>query len=318
MVAMIITRTPLRISFCGGGSDLPAFYRHEDGAVIGMAINTYVYVSLKDRFEGGVLAHYRATEDVKCAADLKHSRMRACLARAGVVSDVEVASLADVPGSTGLGSSSAFTVGLLHALWPHNHQVAHAKAACDVEIGELNTPIGKQDQYLTALGGLRFLQFHADESVEIDRVSAPPDFSAHLLLLATPYTRDADAVLAGQAQAMGDAARREQVRAMVRLAYSFRECLEATQLRDCGAVLDEAWQRKRTLASGITSDAIDRWYARAKEAGAWGGKLCGAGGGGFILAMAPPERHRAIADATGLRALPVALDSEGTQVIYGR
>lgn len=313
---MIITRTPLRVSFCGGGSDLPAYYRHADGACIGMAIDRHVYVCLKDRFEGGILAHYRATEDVRAASDLRHSRMRACLARAGITDGFEIASLADVPGSTGLGSSSAFTVGLLHALRPDKQPITYAETACQVEIGDLGAPIGKQDQYLTALGGLRFLQFHADETVEIDDVSAPPDFCTHLLLLATPTMRDTDVILAGQAWAMRDEAKREQVRAMVDLAYGFRASLEAGQLRDCGATLDEAWRRKRTLTTGITNGAIDRWYALAKGAGAWGVKLCGAGGGGFLLVMAPPSRHDAIIHDTGLRALAVAMDTEGTKVIY--
>jgi D-glycero-alpha-D-manno-heptose-7-phosphate kinase len=319
---MIITRTPLRISFCGGGSDLPSYYRHETGAVIGAAINKYVYVALKHEYTGRVLAHYRATEDVATVAELKHDRMRACLERWGFTQSVEVTSMADVPGNTGLGSSSAFTVGLLGALDHHvgicapDTQIELAREACRVEIDDLRAPIGKQDQYLTALGGLRFLQFHGDETVEIDSVTAPAAFLSHLLLLGTPLTHDASAILAHQARAMDDEQKRAHVRALVDLAYGFRQSLEAGQLHDCGHILSEAWQRKRAITDGITNDAIDTWYGAALSAGAWGGKLCGAGGGGFLLVLAPPERHDAIVAATGLRALPFAFDFEGTQVIY--
>jgi D-glycero-alpha-D-manno-heptose-7-phosphate kinase len=312
---MIITRTPLRISFCGGGSDLPSYYRHETGAVIGAAINKYVYVAVKPEYTGRVLAHYRSTEDVATVADLAHDRMRACLRRAGIHDSIEVTSMADVPGNTGLGSSSAFTVGLLGALHP-SEPLHLAQVACGVELYDLGAPIGKQDQYLTALGGLRFLQFHPDETVEVDSVTAPAAFHAHLLLLGTPLTHDASAILAGQARAMDDEQKRAGVREMVRTAYNFREALEAGELEACGAYLDDAWRYKRTLAPGITNDAIDNWYGVARQMGAWGGKLCGAGGGGFLLVMAPPERHDAIAAATGLSPLPFAFDYEGTQVVY--
>jgi D-glycero-alpha-D-manno-heptose-7-phosphate kinase len=319
---VIITRTPLRISFCGGGSDLPAFYRHEAGAVIGVAINKYVYVAVKPEYTGRVLAHYRSTEDVATVAELKHDRMRACLESFDIAGAIEIASMADVPGSTGLGSSSAFTVGLLSALDHHvgicapDTQIELAREACRVEIDTLGAPIGKQDQYLTALGGLRFLQFHGDETVEVDSVTAPATFHAHLLLLGTPLTHDASAILAHQARAMDDERKRLAVRALVAGAYTFRDALEAGNLRACGETLHHAWTIKRALAPGITNSQVDGWYNRAMDAGAWGGKLCGAGGGGFLLVMAPPDRHDAIITATGLRALPFAFDDEGTQVIY--
>lgn len=313
---MIITRTPLRISFVGGGSDLPAFYRHEPGATIGAAITKYVYVALKEEYTGQVLAHYRATEDVATVQELKHDRMRACLMFGGIDRAIEVTSMADVPGNTGLGSSSAFTVGLLHALQPDADALYLAKRACGIEIDMLKAPIGKQDQYLTALGGIRFLQFHADERVEVDEVLAPDGFLSHLLLLSVGGTHDAGQILAAQSAAMEDEAKRGHVRAMVDLAYGFRQSLEAGQLWDCGQILHDAWQRKRALGAGISTPAIDRHYSAALQAGAWGGKLCGAGGGGFLLVIAPPERHEVITQATGLKALPFAFDYEGTQVIY--
>lgn len=317
---MIITRTPLRISFCGGGSDLPAFYRHESGAVIGAAITKYVYVAVKEEYTGRVLAHYRATEDVATVAELKHDRMRACLLSSGIERAIEVTSMADVPGNTGLGSSSAFTVGLCHALQAqqalYSDPLYLARRACGIEIDMLRAPIGKQDQYLTALGGVRFLQFHRDHTVEVDDVRTPDSFLSYLLLLSVGGTHDASQLLAGQAAAMGDETKRAHVRALVDLAYGFRQSLESHHLADCGHILHEAWQRKRALAAGITTDAIDRHYSAALSAGAWGGKLCGAGGGGFLLLMAPPDRHDAIRAATGLRSLPFGFDYEGTRVIY--
>lgn len=314
---MIITRTPLRISFVGGGSDLPAYYRHEPGATIGAAITKYVYVALKHEYTGRVLAHYRATEDVATVDQLQHDRMRACLQRRWNFRDsVEVTSMADVPGNTGLGSSSAFTVGLLHALQPNKQQFYLAIEAVCVELGTLGAPIGKQDQYLTALGGIRFLQFHADERVEIDSVQAPDGFLSHLLLLSVGGSHDAGQILVQQSAAM-DGIRRHNVTTMVELAYIFREFLEQGDFEACGKVLDSAWSLKRRLAPGITTDTIDAYYALARDAGAWGGKLCGAGGGGFLLVMAPPDRHQAIVQTTGLAPLPFGFDYEGTKVIYG-
>lgn len=311
---MIITRTPLRISFVGGGSDLPAFYRHEPGATLGAAITKYVYVMVKPEYTGRVLAHYRVTEDVTTVQELQHDRMRACLRRASIENSIEVTSMADVPGNTGLGSSSAFTVGLLGALHP-SEPFHLAQVACGVELHDLGAPVGKQDQYLTALGGIRFLQFHSDERVEIDSVQVPDDFHAHLLLLTVGGTHDAGQLLAAQSAAM-DGIRRHNVTTMVELAYIFREFLEQGDFEACGKVLDSAWSLKRRLAPGITTDAIDGAYAVARQVGAWGGKLCGAGGGGFLLVMAPPDKHAAIARATGLRPLPFGFDHEGTKVIY--
>lgn len=317
---MIITRTPLRISFVGGGSDLPAYYRHETGAVIGAAIDKYVYVAVKSEYTGRVLAHYRATEDVAIALHLQHDRMRESLIRHHIESGIEITSMADVPGNTGLGSSSAFTVGLLHALAHYQQRYTDkrilADAACDMEIRRCGAPIGKQDQWLTAWGGINFLQFHRDESVEIDAVRVPYIFLSYLLLLATPYIHDASAILARQSARMDNEARRADVRSMVDLAYSFRQCLEAGQLWDCGYIIHEAWQRKKSLADGITNASINHWYGVARAAGAWGGKLCGAGGGGFLLFMAPPDKHAAIVQATGLRPLAFRFDDDGTQVIY--
>lgn len=306
---MVVTRTPLRISFVGGGSDLPSFYREEPGAVVSATIDLYVYVAVNEQFEGRVLAHYRATEDVAHARDLCHDRMRACLLSAGLTDSIEVASIADVPGSTGLGSSSAFTVGLLQALRPGATPESYAAHACQIEIETLHAPIGKQDQYAAACGGLNLFRFLPDETVERAPIACDYEtLGSHLLLLYTGAARQGDAgqALAGQQQA------RDDVRQLADMAQHFAKGLEAGGYQLCGAVMDAAWIVKRRF---VGTSQIDAWYNAAIYAGAWGGKLCGAGGGGFLLFMAPPERHAAIVEALGLRHVPIQIVSHGSQVV---
>jgi len=307
---MIITRTPLRISFVGGGSDLPAFYREGVGCVVSATIDKYVYVAVNAQFEGRVLAHYRATEDVSHARDLHHDRMRACLLSAGLINSIEVASIADAPGSTGLGSSSAFTVGLLQALRPGATPESYAAHAYHIERDDCGAAIGKQDHYAAACGGLNVYRFRPDESVEVTPIAC--DYAAlesHMLLLYTGAARQGDAgqVLAGQQQ------RHSAIRTLVNLASDFAGALQEGNFEWCGGVLNLAWNVKREL---VSTSQIDWWYAAARDAGAWGGKLCGAGGGGFLLFLAPPERHAAITQALGLRRVPVHIVLDGSSVIY--
>lgn len=306
---MIITRTPLRISFVGGGSDLPWFYQEEPGTCVAATINKYVYVAVKPEFTGRVLAHYRATEDVAHVGELRHDRMRACLLSAGIRDAIEVMSMADVPGSTGLGSSSAFTVGLLHALRPGAMPESYAAHACQIEIDDCGASIGKQDQYTAAHGGLNLLRFDRDR-VSVEPIACDLEaLGAHLLLFDTGTVRQDDAgrVLVGQRQD------RDDVRRLARLAHEFAASVEQGLMRNCGEVLDQAWIVKQRY---VGTPQIDEWYAAALAAGAWGGKLCGAGGGGFLLFLAPPERHAAIVEALWLRHVPIVLVSHGSQVIY--
>jgi D-glycero-alpha-D-manno-heptose-7-phosphate kinase len=314
---MIITRTPMRISFIGGGSDLPAYYReYGPGAVIGMAIDKYVYVMVNEQYEGRVLAHYRETENVATVKELRHDRMRACLTSADMRDSIEVTSMADMPGGMGLGASSAFTVGLMNALAVYADPVTLAKKACQIEINDLGLPIGKQDQYLCAMGGFRFLQFHADERVEIDSVPLMNGFIDHLLLLALPVTHDASALLREQAAAMSDEEKRSDVRELVNLAYSFREALATKNYRGCGVLMDLAWLLKRGLTPHISNETIDYYYHTARRNGAYGGKLCGAGGGGCMLFIAPPDTHQKIIESTGLRHVLFRMSVTGSEVIY--
>jgi len=307
---MIITRTPLRISFVGGGSDLPAFYREEPGAVVSTTIDKYVYVIVNEQFEGRVLAHYRATEDVAHARDLRHDRMRACLLSAGITDSVEVASIADVPGSTGLGSSSAFTVGLLHALRPGATPESYAEHAYRIERDDCGASIGKQDQYAAAFGGLNLYRFRPNETVQVEPIDC--DYAAlesHILLLYTGAARQGDAgqVLAGQQQD------RDDVRQLADIARHFVKALTAGSYQLCGAMMDAAWMIKRRF---VGSSQLDAWYRAARWEGAWGGKLCGAGGGGFLCFLAPPDRHHPITQALGLRHVPVHITLEGSTVIH--
>jgi len=308
---MIVTRTPLRISFVGGGSDRPSFYMEEPGATVAAAIDKHVYVAVNQQFEGRVLAHYRATEDVATVAELRHDRMRACLQRVEIERAIEVTSMADVPGSTGLGSSSAFTVGLLHALRPGKVAATYAETACEVELDDLGAPIGKQDQYAAAFGGISLYRF-TTSGVEVTPIECDTAaLSRHLLLLDTGARRDGDAgqVLAGQRQG------RDDVRALAALAPDFAALLSNGDWRGCGALLNEAWQIKRRF---VADARIDVLYTTARNAGAWGGKLCGAGGGGFLLFMAPPERHAMIATATGLRRVPINVGVAGSEVVWAQ
>jgi D-glycero-alpha-D-manno-heptose-7-phosphate kinase len=321
---VIITRTPLRISFAGGGSDLPAFFADEPGMVVSATIDRFVCLTVTTKYDGAVRVSYSQTENVDCARDVFHPLVREALALADIRRGVEIVSVADLPSGTGLGSSSAFTVGLLLALAAHQGRFTTAEQlatdACTVEIGRCQAPIGKQDQYAAAYGGLRAYTFHPDGGVGAEALALVGDaraaFESHLLLLDTGRRHNASVLLAGQSAAMRDSRKRATIRAMANLAATFRDALLSGNLRECGDLLDAAWRLKRNVVQGITDDPIDNWYSAALRAGAWGGKLCGAGGGGFLLLLAPPERHAAIARAVGLRALPVRLSDAGASVIY--
>jgi D-glycero-alpha-D-manno-heptose-7-phosphate kinase len=306
---MIITRTPLRISFVGGGSDLPSFYKEEPGAVVSTTIDRYIHVIVNEQFEGRVMAHYRTTEDVAHARELHHDRMRACLISAGLTEGIEVASIADVPGSTGLGSSSAFTVGLLQALRPGATPESYAKHAYRIERDDCSASIGKQDHYASAFGGLNLYHFLPDETVEVEPVECDYEaLESHMLLLYTGAIRQGDAgqVLAEQQRD------REAVRQLADIAQYFAGALKAGNYELCGAAMDAAWMIKRRF---IDSNQVDAWYRAARWEGAWGGKLCGAGGGGFLCFLAPPDRHAAVVRALGLRHVPVSIVLEGSTVV---
>ncbi|MDD4903819.1 MAG: GHMP kinase, partial [Candidatus Bipolaricaulis sp.] len=306
---MIISRTPLRISFVGGGTDIPAFYRDHEGAVVSTAIDKSIYLFVNPKFDRRIRVSYSITEVVDSVDELRHELVRESLKAVGIRAGIEIASISDVPAhGTGLGSSSAYTVGLLNALWAYQGKTVPAerlaREACEIEIERCGKPIGKQDQYIAAFGGMQFIRFQSNGQVAVDPVRVAPEtkerLERSLLLLYTGIARESDAVLKEQgANTRRGNANSKALVQMARMAHDLRAALEAGRPEEMGELLHAGWQLKRQLANGITNPQIDAWYETARDRGAFGGKILGAGGGGFLLLYAPPERHERI-----LQALP--------------
>ena len=321
---MIISQTPYRVSFAGGGTDLPAFYRREYGAVISIALGKHMYVTVSPRFDKTVRVAYTQTEIVDGIDGLQHELVREALRLTDLHQHIEVTTIGDLPGGTGMGSSSSLTVGTLSALYAYKGQIVGptklAQQACQIEIDVLGKPIGKQDQYAAAFGGLNYIRFNPDESVDVEpvpcRAETLRDLEERCLLLYTGVQRSADAIL--EKQSAGTADRMGVLRRMRDLADEIRQVLAGDGDLDAfGRLLHEGWELKRSLGFGITQQAVDQWYEAARQAGAQGGKLLGAGGGGFLLLVAPPDRHEAVREALG-RALEIDfnVDRRGSRVIF--
>jgi D-glycero-alpha-D-manno-heptose-7-phosphate kinase len=323
---MVVTRTPLRVSFAGGGTDLPAFYEREYGAVLGTTIRQYVYVTVKRHgpvFGAPIRLNYSETEQVNCLEDLKNDVARACLQFLEVDVPVYVSTVADVPAASGLGSSSAFAVGLLNALhtW-RQEQVSAAQLAAEavhVELKMLRRPIGKQDQYAAAFGGFNFYRFLENGSVSIEPQEFEPgglaDMFEHLMLFWTGITRNAHDVLAEQRQHTAE--RIDELTALREQAHALQSSLRR-RFDPCafGQTIHAGWHVKRTLASNVSNTAIDDWYERALRAGAFGGKICGAGGGGVLLLVVCPERRAHVRAALhGLVEIPMDYEPRGSRVL---
>jgi D-glycero-alpha-D-manno-heptose-7-phosphate kinase len=324
---VIITRSPFRVSFFGGGSDLESFYRRRAGAVLSTTIDRYMYLSVHPYFDGhSIHVKYSSSELAATVDGVRHPIVRRVLERLGISGGVEITSTADVPAGTGLGSSSAFTVGLLASLYAHTgRQVSVerlAREACQIEIEDLKTPIGKQDQYASAYGGLNLIRFFPDESVDVTPLVISPEcrraLEASLLMFYTGEQRSAASVLTEQRRVIqSDDEKFAAMGRMVDQVLEAKALLEEGRVEAFGRLLDEAWRIKRSLTSKISSAAIDRAYDAARAAGAWGGKLLGAGGGGFLLLAAPPTAHAAIrAASSGLLELPVRFERGGSKVVY--
>jgi D-glycero-alpha-D-manno-heptose-7-phosphate kinase len=322
---VIITRTPLRISFAGGGTDLPSFYRaFGGGAVTSAAIDKYVHVLVNEKFDRSIRVAYSRTENVERLEDLQHGLVREAMHLAGIREALEIHTIADIPSEgTGLGSSSTLTVGLLNALYAHQGILKGpaelAEEACRIEIDRLKGTLGKQDQYIAAFGGVQYFDFHSDGSVRDSPIPITTadreSLSNHLSLFYTGVTRKAEGILKGQ-----DARTSRNQDALVRMRELAAEARAAIVARDyarLGDLLDEGWRLKRGLSEGISNDTIDRQYAAAKAAGAYGGKITGAGGGGFLLLLHPPERSRQISDALSpMQRLPVRITPEGSRILF--
>lgn len=324
---MIITKTPLRISFTGGGSDLPAFYEHQQGAVVSTAIDKYIYITVNPKFDHKIRASYSVTEIVDGVNELKHELIREALCLLGLKQGVEITSISDIPSEgTGLGSSSSYTVGLLNALYAYRGHMAGAerlaREACFIEMERCGKPIGKQDQYIAAYGGLQYIRFNPDGSVYTDPIICAPEtrqqLQDSLLMLYTGLTRKADDILSEQSKnTRSEEDKRATLSRMVNQAEQLKEALSHNDVNAFGEILHAGWLEKRKLASGISNPKIDEWYERARSAGAIGGKILGAGGGGFLLLYAPPYRHEAICRALSeLRPIKFHFSPQGSRVIY--
>ena len=328
----VVTRAPFRISFAGGGTDLPSFYQRGYGAVLSSTIDKYVYVMInrcRPILRGGVddpgryriRLSYASTENVQHADELSHPIVREALKFLDLDIPMDIATMADVPAGNGLGSSGAFTVALLHALHlVKGDQVAPeqlASEAAHIEIDLLGRPVGKQDHYAAAFGGLNLIQFLAGEEVDIRPVGsedlARQRLFPWLMLLYTGVSRDAAGVLAEQRDRV-EIVEQDLLAMRDHAAQMDNMFSNGLSLPEFGEVMHQTWLRKRGLTAAISSEQIDLWYNRAREAGALGGKLCGAGGGGFLMLVVEPQRREAVRQALdGLPELPVGYEPLGSQ-----
>lgn len=324
---MIISRTPLRISFAGGGSDIDWFYKEEPGAVISTAINKYIYITVNKKFDRKIRASYSKTEIVDKVRDLNHELIRESLKMTRVDGGIEITSISDIPSEgTGLGSSSSYTVGVLNALYAYRgqHSTAErlAKEASKIEIEIVKKPIGKQDQYIASYGGFQLIQFNPDGTVYVDPVICLSDqkkrLEGNLLLLYTGLTRSSDKILETQKKAvLGNVKKRKIMKKMVKIAHEMKKAINKNDIDSFGLLLHEGWFLKKQLTNEISTSQIDYWYNLARKAGAVGGKICGAGGGGFLLLYAPREKHgRIIKALPQLLPMSFSFEPQGSKIIY--
>jgi len=324
---MIITRSPLRVTLGGGGTDLPSYYTQSEGFLIAAAIDKYVYVSVMRPFRPGIYLKYSALEHVEQVADVKHPIIREALRLQDLPSpQIEITTLADIPAGTGLGSSGSFTTALLKALHAHARHVIHsrelAELACHIEIDRLGEPIGKQDQFIAAHGGITCLTFHEDHRVSVQPLHISPatlyDLEDNLLLFFTGFNRAAGKILEDQQQRSqaGDSDMLRNLDEVKLLGLSSRTALEEGNLPRFAALLHEQWEHKKRRSAGMSNPQIDAWYSLALSSGALGGKLVGAGGGGFLMLYAADRGRlrRAMTDA-GLEEVRFRFDFEGTKVV---
>lgn len=323
---MIITRTPFRISFLGGGTDFPDFYRQKFGTVVSTAINKYMYVAVNKRFTDEIrVSYYSKTELVNKVEEIQHPVIREALKLLHIDKGIEITSLADVRAGTGLGSSSTFTVGLLNALYAYQEIYKSseelAKDACHIELDIIKDPIGKQDQYIAAYGGFRSIQFNQDDTVSIHLFNLSEEekneIVQNLLLLYTGDIRESSSILSEQKLNTKQGKITDYLEELRDMAINLREQLinDVHQIT-LGELMHKSWMIKKQLASGISNMKIDEHYQKALVNGALGGKILGAGGGGFMLLYCPKEKKSQVKDALGLRELEFSFEPEGTKIVY--
>jgi len=321
---MIVTRTPFRISFAGGGTDLPAFYSVEQGAVTSTAIDKYMYITVNRRFDRTMRIGYSKTEIVEKVEQIAHPIVRESLKLCGIEGQIEITAVADIPAGTGVGSSSSFTVGLLAALHAFKGEAVSpetlASEACEIEINRLGEPIGKQDQYIAAYGGIEHIRFNPDESVVVEPVicseAIRERLEEHLLLLFTGKRRNAGDLLRVQQERTPEVM--DSLRRLRDLASDTAEVLRrGEELAELGRILHEGWDLKKRVNPSISDPQIDGFYDRALRAGAVGGKLLGAGGGGFLLLYCEGENRAKVREALcELQEAPFGLEPAGVKVVY--
>ncbi len=320
---MIVVETPLRLSFLGGGTDFDSFYLTHGGTVLSTTINKRVYVIVKERFDDMIYVNYSQKEIVDTVDKLQHELVREAMRLSGVERGIEITTLADIPSEgTGLGSSSAVTVGLLHALYAYQGQMVTARElaekACQVEIDTLRKPIGRQDQYIAAYGNMRFISF-GNGGVEVEKIELSPEdrrrLNDALLLFYTGITRKSSQILAEQKANITQQA--AILLEMKGLAFEAKEAIVNGAFDEFGRILHRGWELKRELASKITNSQIDEVYQAACKAGAMGGKIAGAGGGGFLLLYCSNGKQDEVRRALrGLRELPFRFQPDGSKVIF--
>jgi D-glycero-alpha-D-manno-heptose-7-phosphate kinase len=324
---LLISQTPLRISLAGGGTDLRAYYKDSDGFVVSSAIDKYMYVLIKERFDDKIYLNYAARKEiVDDISEIQHELVREAGIVTGLRNGFELATFADIPSEgSGLGSSSSLTVGLLNAMYMFRGlQVTHdrlAEEACEIEIEVLKKPIGKQDQYIAAHGGLSAITFHGSERVTTERLELTEkdryQFGGHFMLFFTKITRQASSILTEQREKTGD--NRATLEAIHGLGKQIEMAVRSKHFDEIGEVLHENWKLKKKLASGITNTQIDDMYERALGAGALGGKVAGAGGGGFLLLYVKPESQAKVREALReYRQMPFMLDNFGASIIFNQ
>lgn len=323
---MIITKTPFRISFVGGGSDLEAFYKHAQGAVLSTTINKFMYVSSHIFFdEDKIRVKYSKTETVDSVDEMKHPILREVIKKFKVKGAIEISSNADVPAGTGLGSSSSFTVGLLHNLYTVSGKIVTkhqlAEEACEIEIDRLQEPIGKQDQYAVAFGGLNVIKFNPSRTVNVEPIYLKKDIyqalQNNLLLFYIGKQRKTSSILKEQKCNLESGKKIEVLKKMVDLVWQLRDVIYSGELDRFGKILHENWLLKKQLASGVSDPDIDAIYEMALKNGAIGGKLLGAGGGGFFLFYCDPKNRNKLRKAmSSFREMDFKFENEGTKLIY--
>ena len=326
---MIITRSPLRITLGGGGTDLPSYYREHGGFLIAAAIDKYVYVTVMRPFVEGIFLKYSKLEHVQETDHVQHPIIREAIRMLEFrTPQVEITTLADIPAGTGLGSSGSFSTALLKALYAHRRRLLHpgelAELACEIEINRLKEPIGKQDQYIASYGGVTCFTFHPDETVEARPLALSMeslfDLEDNLLLFFTGFSRSAGSILQDQ-KTRTEHADHEMLRNLhyvKDLGLRSRDALEAGRTALFGDLLHEHWEHKKRRSGGMSNPRIDEWYELGRKNGAIGGKLVGAGGGGFLLFYS--EEHRRLREAVsraGLEEVRFRFDFEGTRVLFG-